>query len=355
MTAHFASNNLKLLSTASVLPGPPVSNEELIDALKRHAGARNARKAQLVTQKLQIRSRHLSRSLKTSLSGTRAPDDAPGLCSRAVTDALRSTDRTMAEIDYLLGHTITPHTLVPPNIAWVAQQLEFSGPFMEIRQACVGFASALQIAAGMIGSESAHTIAIVGSETGSPFFDISSKFLDTGQLVNYVQMGDGAAACILTADDHSNRHIISDMFSGHIGIDQSPGFSLKGGGSQNPSCAAGFPVFEHDAASVRSNGPELFHAGIHAVLERGFRLDEFNWIIPHQANGEIGSLFSKEFRVAEEKVFVTADTLGNLGSAAIWVSFDRLRRSGKLKQGHRVLILGAEASKYMYGGFVYQH
>ena len=50
-----------------------------------------------------------------------------------------------------------------------------------------------------------------------------------------------------------------------------------------------------------------------------------------------------------------ASVLGNLGSAAIWVTLDRLRRSGRLAVGDRVLVLGAEASKYMFGGFLYVH
>ncbi len=55
------------------------------------------------------------------------------------------------------------------------------------------------------------------------------------------------------------------------------------------------------------------------------------------------------------KVFVTADYLGNLGSASIWVSFDMLRKAGVLRRGQNILVLGAEASKYLYGGFVYTH
>ena len=33
----------------------------------------------------------------------------------------------------------------------------------------------------------------------------------------------------------------------------------------------------------------------------------------------------------------------------------RDRHPGGLEQGQRVLILGAEASKYLFGGFVYTH
>ena len=56
-----------------------------------------------------------------------------------------------------------------------------------------------------------------------------------------------------------------------------------------------------------------------------------------------------------DKVICEANILGNIGSASIWVALDRLRRSGRLAVGDRVLVLGAEASKYMYGGFLYVH
>jgi 3-oxoacyl-[acyl-carrier-protein] synthase-3 len=54
-------------------------------------------------------------------------------------------------------------------------------------------------------------------------------------------------------------------------------------------------------------------------------------------------------------VVVTADRLGNLGSAAIWVSLHQIRTAGRLRPGDRVLVLGAESTKYMFGGFVYTH
>ena len=50
-----------------------------------------------------------------------------------------------------------------------------------------------------------------------------------------------------------------------------------------------------------------------------------------------------------------AKLFGNLGSAAIWLSFARLLENCPLEPGDQVLVLGAEATKYLYGGFVYQH
>ena len=52
-------------------------------------------------------------------------------------------------------------------------------------------------------------------------------------------------------------------------------------------------------------------------------------------------------------MFVNADHLGNTGSAAIWLALAELRRT--LAPGASVVALGAEATKYMFGGFCYLH
>jgi len=226
---------------------------------------------------------------------------------------------------------------------------------MELRQACTGFASGLAVAAAMIVEDDSTTIGIVGSENGSPYFNISNDFIDREQLINFVQMGDGAGAVLLGADDMGGTETISDVFVGQIGLGMQPGISLQGGGSIDPGCDAGLPFFRQRVKSVRANGEKLLEAGIAAVRSRGYSLSDFDWIIPHQANGHIAELFAARYPETKGKVVVTADSLGNLGSAAIWVSFDRLRRASKLETGQRVLVLGAEASKYLFGGFVYTH
>jgi len=57
--------------------------------------------------------------------------------------------------------------------------------------------------------------------------------------------------------------------------------------------------------------------------------------------------------VARERIVVTADRLGDTGSAAIWLALAQLRPT--LKPGQTVLALGAEATDFMFGGFRYWH
>ena len=350
MNTRFSNTRLRLHGSGAALPGHSVDNDTLLTALEAHCGSAKARLARKYAKRLGINSRHLSRSLEHARSSARPGMDAPTLCKEAVSRAVAD-----AGMDYLLGHTSTPHTLLPPNIAWVAEDLQYHGPYLELRQACTGFANALAVAAAMIAEDQAAQIGIVGSENGSPYFDITADFADREQLVNFVQMGDGAGAVLLGAADDAKNAVISDIFVGQIGVGKNPGISIKGGGSGDPGCAAGLPYFRHRATDVRRNGEQLIAAGIAAIEARGYRLGDFDWIIPHQAHGHIATLFAKRHPETAGKVFVTADRLGNLGSAAIWVSFDELLRSGRLARGQRVLILGAEASKYLYGGFVYTH
>jgi len=350
VNARFSSTQLKLLGSGSSLPGEAIDNEELLAALEAQCGRSKARLARKYAQRLGVRSRHVSRDLSKAKSGARSGFDAPTLCKKAMIAAAGNT-----EMSFLIGHTATPHSLLPPNIAWVADELVFSGPYFELRQACAGFSNALSIAAAMIAEQSDAKIGIVGSENGSPYFDISKDFASREQLINFVQMGDGAGAVLLAADDRSGKAIISDIFVGQIGVGMQPGISIEGGGSSDPDCSEGLPYFKHRARDVRKNGEKLIEAGITAIESRAYSLGDFDWIIPHQANGHIGKMIAERYPETQGKVFVTADRLGNLGSAAIWISFDELLRSGLLERGQRVLILGAEASKYLYGGFVYTH
>ena len=352
MSVFFNDHKLKLISSASTLPGPAISTQQLADFMQSIAGKRNAIFAKIVAKRLGISSRHLIRELTPGLVGNN--DLSLTLGTETLTKAYQLAN--IEKVDYLIGHTTSPHTLLPPNIAWLAERLEHAGPYMEFRQACCGFANALQTAASMLASQSElKNIGIVGSEVGSLYFDFSEGFINKEQLVNFMQMGDGAGAVILANDDGSSENIISDIYFGHIGLSKSPGFGIKDGGASNVECKTTLPHFFHEVSSIRENGAALFVHGVEAILSRGYSIDDFKYIIPHQVNGHLAELFAKELNIDAKKVVVDADKLGNLGSAAIWVSLDRLRNSGKLQSGDKVLILGAEATKYMYGGFVYQH
>jgi 3-oxoacyl-[acyl-carrier-protein] synthase-3 len=222
---------------------------------------------------------------------------------------------------------------------------------LELRQACTGFANALVIAAGLVLVPGVKAVAIIGSETGSVYFDPERAADDHSQLVNLVMMGDGAAAIIVGPDDSAPGAHISGTFFGQIDLDRPPGFSLRAGGSDNPFVDGQALQFEHDFAAVRPAGAELFYQGAAAARSLGTAVETVDYLIPHQANGRMAELLSPFLGIEPGRVFVNAERLGNTGSAAIWLALAELRKS--LTPGASVLVLGAEATKYMFGGFHY--
>ncbi len=337
------SGRLAVLGSGSALPGEPVSSDALIALLEARFDLARSREARAVARRLDIRERHICRPFDAASEAPRAGQSNPELCGQALRAALADADMDAGDLGYLIGHTTTPARLLPGNVAFAADDIGYGGPHVELRQACTGFANALMIAHGLLARPDARPVAIVGSETGSLFFDPSRVADDSGQLVNMVQMGDAAAAVILGPAQAEGAAITTSWF-GAMGLWRPPGLQLHQGSRE----------FDHDFTAILANGGMLFDAGRRTAEALGCPLDADAIIVPHQVNGRIGQLLAPHFGVAEDRFFVQADRVGNTGSAAIWLALDTLRRSG-LAPGQRVLALGAEATKYMYGGFAYDH
>lgn len=342
-----------VLGTGAALPGEPVATEEILARLELRFGVDVRRQGRGIAGRLGVNTRYISRDLASRHEAPRSGDSNAELAARAVRGALDNAGVSARDLSYLITHTATPGTLIPPNAARVADLLDYRGPFVELRQACTGFANAIVFALGLLSAPGCGPVAIVGSETGSVFFDPLRAAEDSGQLVNALQMGDGAGACVLGPRGRPGSSQLSTTFFGYAGAHLRPGFSLTGGGSDLPAAPDKSLEFRHEYSSIREQGAELFVAGLSAARAAGVDLDEVDHFIPHQANGRMAELLSGELGLQSERIFVNAGRLGNTGSAAIWLAFHELR--GRLLAGQRVCVLGAEATKYMFGGFLYVH
>jgi 3-oxoacyl-[acyl-carrier-protein] synthase-3 len=337
----------------TALPGPPISTTELLTRVEKRFGVAVSRHGGRLASRLRIATRHICRDFEARHEAPRQGHSNPDLAAAALRSALREAHLEVGDLTYLIGHTTSPACLVPPNIALVADRVSFTGPYMELRQACTGFANALVIAQGLTSVAGVKAVAIIGSETGSVYFDPHHAGDDVGQLVNLVMMGDGAAAIVVGPDDSRVGARISSNFFGQVGLGRPPGFTLHAGGSDEPFIEGGALECEHDFAAVRDNGPELFHHGAAAARTLGTDVETVDHVIPHQANGRMADLLGPLLGIEPRRVFVNAERLGNTGSAAIWLALAELRSS--CEPGASVLALGAEATKYMFGGFHYVH
>ena len=325
------------------LPGLPLTTEALLARIRENFAVDVGRPGRVVALKLAVNSRHICRDFSQRFEHPRVGDSNAELAARAVQAALQDAALEVADLSYLIGHTSSPNQAVPPNIAEVADLLGYAGPYLELRQACTGFANALITARGLLSTPGCGPVAIVGSESGSLHFDPLRATEERGQLVNLLQMGDAAAACVIANDSRDGTGTLSHVYFGQEGAGRTPGFSLDARGSE----------YRHDFSAVRASGAELFKRGLAAARSMSIEPQHVERIIPHQVSGHIGEQLASHFGLPTDQFFVNADKVGNTGSAAIWLALAQLRP--QLSHGHRVLVLGAEATKYMYGGFLYVH
>lgn len=344
---------LTVLGSGQAYPGEAIDTAELLAKIDRRFGLNVSRRGLALARKLNIGRRHVAREFAARTEGTRPDHSNVALAARAVRQALQSASLDVNDLGYLIGHTATPALPLPANIALVARELGFRGPFAEFRQACTGFVNALLFARGLLARPQARPVAIVGSETGSVFFDPMRAAKDPGQLVNLVQMGDGAGAVVLGAGSSTDAPAITYLYHGQESLDRAAGLSMPCGGSVAPSSRGQRTLeFEHHFAGIRQHGLDLLLRGWRALALEGIDWDERNWVLPHQANGRMDQLLHPHLP-AGVRVMVHADRVGNTGSAAIWLAFHELRNA--LAPGQTVFVLGAEATQYMYGGFRYRH
>jgi len=186
------------------------------------------------------------------------------------------------------------------------------------------------------------------------FFDPTRAAEDSAQLVNFVQMGDGAGAIILSGEQtHTRTPRLSRLYHGRLETGLPPGLRLRTGGSQAPHSPGARAEFDHATGLVREHGGALFQAALASAHAQGIDLTEMHYVLPHQANGRMDTLLASHLP-AHVPGRRSRRSRGQHRFRAIWLALDEARRN-VLTAGQCLLVLGAESTNYSFGGFIYEH
>ena len=347
--ARVAPGRVRLLGMGLALPGDAVATAALCRTLQSRFGIPAERIGRRLGARLAVDTRHLCRGFASAVEAPRPGQRNPELAAAALELALADARVRATDLDYVLTHTATPARALPGGSAEIAARVGASCAHAEFRQACTGFANALQFAFALLREPGAKPVAIVGSETGSVFFDPDQLARDPAQWINLLQMGDGAAAVVLGPDDGSAGPIIEAAYFGQLPDAPPAGLSLAGGGSDRSAPGAGVITFAHDFEAVAQHGPALLEAGRDTLQAQGHAFADAACIVPHQASGAVAGWFAQHFDVPPARVCDHGRRVGNLGSASIWAALHDVFPA--LAPGERALFLGAEATQYSFGGF----
>ena len=302
----------RITGVGSYLPGPPVSNNDLI---QRGVDTND----EWIVTRTGIKSRHLAEA------GCATSD----LALEASRRALASAGIDAEALDLIILATTTPDFIFPSTACLLQAKLGNHGAMaFDVQAVCSGFVYALSIAEKFVRSGSHKKVLVVGAE-------IFSRILDWEDRATCVLFGDGAGAVVLEASDKPGIIATASHADGsYHGILSVPG-NVSGGK------VTGDPF-------LRMDGQAVFKFAVRALSDvageclaaAGLTSTDVDWLIPHQANTRIIESTAKKLGLSMEKVVVTVDRHGNTSSASIPLALDAAVRDGRVQRGQKIMLEG---------------
>ena len=279
-----------------------------------------------------IHSRTGIRERRFAEEGESTSDLATGAALRA----LENADLGPEELDCIIVATSTPDMILPATACMVQKNIGAVNAFaFDMNAVCSSFIYGMEIADNMIRSGKYRKVLLIGADTYSKILD----FQDKGSAPLF---GDGASAVILGAGNSGKGILQSVMKSDGKGWEL---IQVPSSGSRKPISAESIALkentFKMAGKSVFSFATDVIPRIIADLSERGgVQPAEIDHIIPHQANVRIIDHISKKTGIPKEKFLLNLDRYGNTAAASVGLVLDEFRRSGVIKPGQLVLMMG---------------
>jgi 3-oxoacyl-[acyl-carrier-protein] synthase III len=308
---------IRIAGTATVEAGPRVATEQVA------AMVNPPQDPERVIAKTGILARRFSEP------GT----SAVALGARALGDALDDAGMRADALSRIIFVTsVGGDMLIPANAARIAASLGIHGTCdgFDIANACMGFLSALDIAARAIATGSGP-VAIVVVELGRPF-------LDPADARPFLVVGDAVAAVIVERCAHGGG-----ILATHLRTDASlpPTVELRHPGMTHQRETIRF-INSNEGIGETARGA-VRRATARVLEDAALRIADVEWVLPHQPNGKLLDAMIDDLGLDPERTIRVADEIGSVGAGSIPVSLDRLRRSGRIRPGDRILMAGVGA------------
>lgn len=258
------------------------------------------------------------------------------LAVEAGKQALESAGITAEELDLIIVSTVTPDMPFPATACLVQDRLGASkAATFDLSAACTGFLYGLATGSQFIQTGLYRHVLVIG-------VDCLSRITDYTDRNTCVLFGDGAGAAVLGPVAEGEGFL-----SFELGGDGSGGDLLKqsGGGSRHP---ASKESVEQRLHFISMNGREVFKFAVRvlgssaeeALRKAGMTKEDVDFLIPHQANDRIIETAIHRLGLSRDKVVVNLDRYGNMSSASIPVALNEAYRSGRIKKGETLVLVG---------------
>src|SRR3954468_3965397 len=283
-----------------------------------------------------------------AVRGVAGPDEcASDLGVKAAQRLFETGACSPDEIDFLLFCTQSPDYFTPTT-ACVMQNalgLQTSCGAIDINQGCSGYIYGLALAKSLVEAGTARNILLVTADTYMKFINRRDRSLLT-------LFGDGAAATLIRAVD-SERELVGPFVLGSDGRGANQIIVKAGGLRSRPSAETALEK-EDSAGNWRSeenlfmDGADVFSFALRTVpptlrqfLEKaGMKLEDIDFIVPHQANKFVLERLRAKLKVPAEKFWIDMEQSGNTVSSTIPIALESAMQQGHVKRGDRVALVG---------------
>jgi len=313
----------RIAGTGHYLPGPPVSNEELI---ARH-GLRV--KSYFIRNSIGVETRHIA-----------APNQATSdLATEAAVRAIESSRCPAGEIRRIILATVSGDYPTPATACVVQRKLGLRGSAaIDVVGACSGFLQALDLGARCVTTGEGPVL-VIGA-------DIRSRQLNVTDPRTVFLYGDGAGAVVLTESRSDEGIWHSILVADGEGAEA---VYIPAGGSREPLSAEG--LAQHRNTITMPNGKRVAdaaRAGLRDLMTRllvqtGVRLSDIAFFCLHQPNLPLVKQMLDDFGIPAEHTWINFPRYGNTTSATLPITLSEAAAAGALKPGSWVCLAAVGA------------
>jgi len=317
-----------ILGTGSYLPGRAVPTREV--ALATLPG----KDPDAIAAKIGISTRHWAEP------GTTAADAGAEALRRALADA-RMDAKDIRRLVFV--NSVGGDSLIPATAHHVCGRmgLDDSCDAFDLNNSCTGFLTSLDLAARSVATGSGP-VAIVVAE-------ILSRYLPVDKPRPYLVLGDAAAAVIVGKASGASGIVASYLRStadlrrevnmAHPGL-------IEGGKTFLQFDATYDVLIESAVRAVETSSRRVLD-------DAGIGMADVTWFLPHQPNGKMFEKILSIMNVSADRTVNVVNDIGSVGAASVPVSLDRLRKSGRVREGDR-LLMSAVGAGTGYGAVLFQ-
>lgn len=270
---------------------------------------------------------------------------ASDLCFAAANQLFDDNQIDKAEIDILLFVSQTPDYKMPATGIILQDRLGLSKSTaaFDVNLGCSGFIYALSIAYAYANMPNIRKVLLLDGETRSKVYHPKDR--KTGFI-----FGDAAVAAVIEKQDHLGKSFFSLNSDGS----KADLIKIDAGGYRNPSNEESIKEkVVDDKGNIRTdehgymNGADVFNFVLREVPKdikkilncSNSGIDDFDYVICHQANKFMNDYLVKKLKIDKSKVPSTIEKYGNTSSVSIPITIvDQLKN--KLDGKKKILLSG---------------